>query len=346
MRKRSLSGLASALIAVMLMAAAARADSVSVVTTLSGLSANDTILWSQLGADATELTASSSFSSSNGLTGSAVLTGPNSLIAVVCPETLCSWNPLSSTGFNAGDSLIWTADAGSSGNGPLTVNFASKSVTAAGGFIQADGPGQFTAQIEAFNGATSLGTFPVASDTSGDATFIGVIDNSAANITSVQFSITSCNGDCSDFGIDTVSLDAPSGGPTATPTMTGGPTPTATPTPTPTPTPGAGTLSFRPTFVAFGSKTKVGKSKTEKVTIKNTSTKSSKISVTINGEMASPTPPFAVTSQCAKTLAPGKSCKVSVKFTPTDTTPLTGTLTVMDTAQGSPQTVPLSGTGK
>jgi trimeric autotransporter adhesin len=98
--------------------------------------------------------------------------------------------------------------------------------------------------------------------------------------------------------------------------------------------------------VSFGNGTKVGKSKTKKVTIKNTSSKSSKISVTINGEMASPTPPFAVTTQCVKTLAPGKSCKVSVKFTPTDTDEHMGNLTITDSAEGNPQTLTLSGTGK
>jgi len=61
----------------------------------------------------------------------------------------------------------------------------------------------------------------------------------------------------------------------------------------------------------------------------------------------SATTPFAIKgSQCIKTLAPGKSCKVSVTFTPSDTTPQNGFLTVHDNAQGNPQMIQLSGTGK
>jgi hypothetical protein len=67
--------------------------------------------------------------------------------------------------------------------------------------------------------------------------------------------------------------------------------------------------------------------------------------VTIQMETASPSV-FAVKSQCHKTLKPGKSCKASVTFKPTDTTPQTGTLKIFDSAPGSPQTVGLSGMGK
>jgi hypothetical protein len=248
MHKRILSGFGVAIVLVVLATAGASADSVAVVTSLGGLSANDTIVWSQLGADATDLaTATTSFTSTQGLTGSVTLTAPHSLIAVVCPEALCSWNPIGTTGFSTGDSLIWTADTGASGNGPLTLNFTSKNVAGAGAFIQSDGPAQFTANIEAFNGGTSLGSFPVTSDVSGDATFIGVLDSTAANITSVEFSITSCEGDCTDFALDTVSLKAPVGPPptpSATPTgATPSATPTLTPTPSPTPTPGGGRIT-------------------------------------------------------------------------------------------------------
>jgi hypothetical protein len=129
----------------------------------------------------------------------------------------------------------------------------------------------------------------------------------------------------------------------ATPTATATATQTATPTATPTP---VGTLSFKPDPVNFGS-VKMGKSKTKKVTIKNSDSKSSKISVMVTGEETSG-PPFAIKgAQCVKTLAPGKSCKVSVTFTPPDTgVPHGGFLTVNDNATGAPQMIPLSGTGK
>jgi hypothetical protein len=80
------------------------------------------------------------------------------------------------------------------------------------------------------------------------------------------------------------------------------------------------------------------------VKIKNASSKSSKISVMITGETTDA--PFAVKTQCIKTLAPGKTCEVSVTFTPPDTSPQNGNLIVNDDAMGAPQMIPLSGTGK
>ena len=96
----------------------------------------------------------------------------------------------------------------------------------------------------------------------------------------------------------------------------------------------------------FGNKTTVGKvSKAISVTIKNASAKKSKINVSVTGETTAG--PFAVKTQCIKTLAPGKSCKVSVTFTPpNDTTEQSGKLTINDDAAEAPQMVPLSGTGK
>jgi Abnormal spindle-like microcephaly-assoc'd, ASPM-SPD-2-Hydin len=256
MLKLGLRAFAATIMMILLATAGAHADSVAVVTSLGGLGANDTIVWSQLGADATSLTATPAFTSTHGLNGSVTLVGPNSLVAVVCPETLCSWNLGGLTGFATGDSLIWTADTGNSGNGPLTLNFTSKNVAGAGAFIQADGPAQFTANIQAFNGGTSLGSFPVVSDAGGDATFIGVLDSTAANITKVTFSITSCTGDCSDFALDTVSLNVPSGA-TPTPTLTATPTRTATATATASGSPTVSATATRtatptPTVTATG----------------------------------------------------------------------------------------------
>jgi hypothetical protein len=250
----SFSFVATMVVLLLFAATSAYADTVAVVTSLGGLSANDTVVWSQVGGDGFDIASSSAaFTSTHGVSGTAVLTGTDSLVAVVCPATPCSWNTLSTTGFSAGDSLIWTADTGNSGNGPLTINFTSKNVAGAGAFIQADGPAQFTASIQAFDsGNASLGgPFPVMSDVGGDATFIGILDSTAANIHSVQFSITSCTGDCSDFAIDTVSLNVPAGGPTATATATttatATRTATATATRTATATPTATSTGVTPT---------------------------------------------------------------------------------------------------
>ncbi len=133
--------------------------------------------------------------------------------------------------------------------------------------------------------------------------------------------------------------------PTPTPTATATATATATSTPTSTPTPSTAKLVISPKSLNFGKSTVVGKtSKPKKVTIKNGSSKKSGITVRITGE--SPVAPFTVTSECNTTLEPGKNCKVSVTFSPTDTTEHTGNLTIDDNEAGAPQEVPMSGTGK
>jgi hypothetical protein len=133
---------------------------------------------------------------------------------------------------------------------------------------------------------------------------------------------------------------------TATPTATAtGATPTATQTPTATPTPISEKLTITPSSIAFGDKTTVGKTGTKTVMIKNAGSKKTGLAVNVEMETASP-PVFAVKSECKKTLAPGKSCKTSVTFKPTDTTEQSGALKIYDNVAGAPQSVPLSGTGK
>lgn len=57
------------------------------------------------------------------------------------------------------------------------------------------------------------------------------------------------------------------------------------------------------------------------------------------------TGPFSDTNGCGSTLSPGASCSISVTFTPTTKRPISGSLTIADNAPGSPQKVPLKGTG-
>jgi hypothetical protein len=183
---------------------AAWADSLVLVTSQATQGANDSVQWSQFGADGTTLGTNSSATSVRGTAATLSLTGSSSLVSVVCPASPCSW---AGTGFTPTDSLIWTSDTGNGGNGPLTLSF-SRGISGVGALIQADAPGPFTAQIQVMNGATSLGSFTVASNANGDATYIGVLDQSGANITSVVFSLTPCAGICitTDFAIDTVNL--------------------------------------------------------------------------------------------------------------------------------------------
>jgi Abnormal spindle-like microcephaly-assoc'd, ASPM-SPD-2-Hydin/Beta-propeller repeat len=54
---------------------------------------------------------------------------------------------------------------------------------------------------------------------------------------------------------------------------------------------------------------------------------------------------FAETNTCGASLAAGMTCTISVTFTPTATGARAGTITITDNANGSPRTVPLTGTG-
>src|SRR5262249_39702 len=67
--------------------------------------------------------------------------------------------------------------------------------------------------------------------------------------------------------------------------------------------------------------------------------------VTITSITASPSD-FATLSTCGNTLAPGGSCAIGVFFDPTTGGTRNGTLTVTDSASGSPQTASLTGVGQ
>ncbi len=197
----------------------------SLVTTLAALGPNDWTKWSQLGGDQApvgfnfgEFSATSA--AGVGITGDFQGGNSGGLVAVVCPPPSapfpfpCSWTGGTSgnTPFTAGDSLIWTFDD-TNYNGPLSLAFGGGvSVSGVGLLMQAEFPGQFTAQIQA-NGMA----FTEVSDGSGDPLFIGV--TGAPITTSVVFSLTTCtptDDPCStnDFAVDTLYTN---GGPAATP---------------------------------------------------------------------------------------------------------------------------------
>lgn len=54
---------------------------------------------------------------------------------------------------------------------------------------------------------------------------------------------------------------------------------------------------------------------------------------------------FSATNHCAWSLNPGATCAISVTFNPTKTCARSALVVVTDSGGGSPQTVPLSGTG-
>jgi hypothetical protein len=54
---------------------------------------------------------------------------------------------------------------------------------------------------------------------------------------------------------------------------------------------------------------------------------------------------FSDSTTCGTSLAPGRSCRINVRFRPTSTCVLTGTLTITDSDPTGPQIVALTGTG-
>ena len=174
-----------------------------------GLNSDTTVNWAQLGGDGTLLGSTFTATPAGALTGvntiDGSLSGPNSILAVVCPASSCSWDA-QSVGFLTGQTLIWTSDAGSGGNGPLVLTFPA--VYAAGLWLQADTAGAFTASITATYAGTSTQTYTEASDASGDPIFIGE-RNGVANITSISLTLTGggFGGNLNDFAVDRLLLN-------------------------------------------------------------------------------------------------------------------------------------------
>ena len=100
---------------------------------------------------------------------------------------------------------------------------------------------------------------------------------------------------------------------------------------------GTQTVTIAPTSLAF---TGQAGSTSAVQTVQLTNTGTAAVSIS----SVSATSNFAGSSACGNSLAPGANCLISVTFVPTSTGNLTGTLSISDTAAGSPQTVGLSGT--
>ena len=110
-------------------------------------------------------------------------------------------------------------------------------------------------------------------------------------------------------------------------------------------TAGQPTVTVTPASLTFPATLQNTASSPMSVTVKNTSAASQTISFT---NISTGEGPFAVSGGTCSTdsspLAAGASCTIAVTFTPTGTSPSSGTLTTTDNAASSPQLVPLSGT--
>ncbi len=101
--------------------------------------------------------------------------------------------------------------------------------------------------------------------------------------------------------------------------------------------------TLSPGSLAFGSQLVGTTSMAQTVTLTDGGSVAMTISkLTISGANASD---FAETDNCVGTVAAGASCSINAKFAPSNSGSRTGTLSISDTATGSPQMVNLVGTG-
>jgi hypothetical protein len=169
--------------------------SVIPVTSSAALGANDSIDWSQLGPSFTFLTSPQSVVSGGGVNASVSSSGGQF-------ERRDQGNGWGGN-FAPGEHLLWDNQVGPE----ILVTFGTP-VTGAGAQIQADFFGDFTARIIVNGGA--LGTFTEngTSNANGDnsAIFIGAL-SSIADITTIQFDLTSASSAPNDFAIGTLALN-------------------------------------------------------------------------------------------------------------------------------------------
>jgi len=99
--------------------------------------------------------------------------------------------------------------------------------------------------------------------------------------------------------------------------------------------------SLSPTTLSFPNTTTGSTATAMSTTLSNTGN----ATLNISGITLSDTTDFAKTTTCGSTLAAGKTCTISVTFTPAAAQTYNATLSVADDASGSPQTVSLTGAG-
>jgi phospholipase C len=103
---------------------------------------------------------------------------------------------------------------------------------------------------------------------------------------------------------------------------------------------GLSPLTLTPTSLTFASEPVNNTSAPQTVTLTNN------LASTVSFSSVQPSAEFAVASNtCGTSIAAHKTCSIGVTFTPTTTGTQIGTLTVADSAAGSPNSISLSGTG-
>ena len=103
-------------------------------------------------------------------------------------------------------------------------------------------------------------------------------------------------------------------------------------------------VAFNPQSLSFGNQTVGTTSAPKTINVQN----NQKVALTINSIMITGTnlTDYAQTNNCGSSLAKGAKCAITVTFTPSAKGNRSATLTLTDSAFTSPQTAPLTGTGK
>jgi hypothetical protein len=98
-------------------------------------------------------------------------------------------------------------------------------------------------------------------------------------------------------------------------------------------------VQLAPTSLTFSSQVVGSTSPAQAVTLTNNGS----VALSITSITASSS--FAETNTCGSSVAAGAACNLNVTFTPSTTGTISGTISIADSASGSPQTVSLTGTG-
>ena len=195
----------------------------------------------------------------------------------------------------------------------------------------------FTTPTAAISVSVSPTTATVASG--GTAQFSAQVTNTSN--TAVTWSATS--GTVSTTGLFTAPSVIATKTVTVTATSVADNTKSASAAVTVTATATAGILTLNPTSISFGSVT-VGQ--TSPILLSTfTNTGNAPLTITSNPMSAGDFSWGGMGTCNYSTLAPGSSCTMSAKFTPTVTGTRTGTITISSTASNSTVTLPLSGIG-
>jgi hypothetical protein len=103
--------------------------------------------------------------------------------------------------------------------------------------------------------------------------------------------------------------------------------------------------SFSPTSATFASQVVGTSSSPQSVTLTNTNNGTGPLLISSIAIAGANSGDFSQTNNCPASLAVGANCQISITFTPIATGVRDASLAVTDNAPGSPQSIPLSGTG-